>query len=110
MQRADQLPPEFRDRFVDGFGNAAENGLHVGARQTGGEVQAVPGMPTQVAQQLQQLTEEVFKNGFVDAMHPTLILPIAVVALAALTCFAVKQRKHEAHPEVAEQQSTEEAA
>jgi EmrB/QacA subfamily drug resistance transporter len=82
IRRADQLPPGFRDRFVDGFGDAAEGGLEIGASQAGGGAQ----LP-------QQLTEEVFRYGFVDAMHPTLILPIAVVLLAALSCFAVKRRK-----------------
>jgi hypothetical protein len=27
-------------------------------------------------------------------MHPTLILPVAVVMLAAMTCLAIKRRKH----------------
>jgi EmrB/QacA subfamily drug resistance transporter len=93
-RRAGQLPPEFRDRFVDGFRQATENGLEVGAGQAGGGVQATPGVPAQVAQQVQQLAEEVFKHGFVSAMRPTLILPIAVVLLAAMSCLAVKRRKH----------------
>lgn len=57
-----------------------------------------------------QLAEEVFRNGFVDAMHPTLVLPIVVVLLAAIGCFAVRQGKHEARPEEAEQQPVEEVA
>ena len=96
VQRAHQLPPQFRDRFVDGFG---EGGLEVGTSPAGGGAEATPGVPAQVAQQLQQLAEEVFKDGFVDAMHPTLILPIAIVLLAAMSCLAIKRRKHEAQPE-----------
>lgn len=41
----------------------------------------------------------LFRNGFVEAMHPTLILPIAVVLLAAVSCLAVKRRKHRARLE-----------
>jgi EmrB/QacA subfamily drug resistance transporter len=102
IQRADQLPPQFRDRFVDRCGNAAEGGLDVDAGQAEGGAQ--------LPQQIQQLAEEVFKNGFVDAMHPTLILPIAIVLLASLSCLAIKRRKHEAQPEEMEQQPEEAAA
>jgi hypothetical protein len=107
IQHADQLPPQFRDRFVDGFGNAAEGGLEVGTN--GGGVGGAPDVPAEVAQQLQQLAEEVFKNGFVDAMHPTLVLPIVVVVLAALGCLAVERRK-KAQPEETKRQSEEAAA
>jgi hypothetical protein len=93
-RRAGQLPPGFRDRFVDSFRQATEDGLEVGAGQAGGGVQATLGVPAQVAQQVQQLAEEVFKHGFVGAMRLTLILPIAVVMLAAMSCLAVKRRKH----------------
>jgi hypothetical protein len=33
----------------------------------------------------------VFTHAFVDAMRPTLILPIAMVVLAAVSCFAVRR-------------------
>ena len=93
-QRAGQLPPEYRDHFVDGSRQATEGGLEFGTSQTSGGMEATPGMPAQVAQELQQLAEEVFKSGFADAMHPTLILPIAVVLLAAMSCLTIKRRKH----------------
>jgi EmrB/QacA subfamily drug resistance transporter len=99
IQRADQLPPEFRDRFVDAFGNAAEGGLEVEASQAGGGAQ----LP-------QQLAEEVFRYGFVEAMHPTLILPIAIVLLASLSCLAIRRRKHQAQPEEMEHRPEETAA
>jgi hypothetical protein len=107
IQRADQLPPEYRDRFVDGFRQATEGGLEVGANGAGGRVGATPGVPTQAAQQLQQLAEDVFKHGFVDAMHPTLILPIAVALLAAMSCLAIRRRKYK---DKAQRQTDEAAA
>jgi hypothetical protein len=94
VQRAEQLPPEYRDWFVDGFRQATEDGLEVGANGVGGGAEGMPGVPAQIAQQLQQLAQEVLKHGFVDAMHPSLLLPIAVVMLAAMSCLSIKRRKH----------------
>jgi EmrB/QacA subfamily drug resistance transporter len=100
IQRAGGLPPQFRDRFVDGFSNTAEGGLEVGGSQAGGGAH--------LPQQVQQLAEEVFKSGFVDAMHPTLAIPTAIVLLAALSSIAVKRRKRKkAQPEEAEQRPEE---
>jgi len=65
---------------VTGFGTAAHSGFEVGAGQTGASLQ----LPAQV----ETVARWVFTHAFVDAMHPTLLLPIAVLILAALaTCF-----------------------
>lgn len=87
-----QLPAQFRSSFVDGFSSAARNGLEVGAGQTGGGLQLPPGVPSQVVLQLQRLAHEVFTHAFVSAMRPTLLLPIAIVLVAAISCFAVRNR------------------
>ena len=42
----------------------------------------------------------MFKNAFVGAMHPTLVVPIAIVLLAALSCLAVGQGKSKAQREL----------
>ena len=99
IERAEVLPPQFRERFVDGFSNAAEGGLKVGGWHAGGGAH----LPHQV----QQLADEVFRSGFVDAMHPTLAIPTAIVLLAAISSFAVKRRKGKAQPEQVGQQSEE---
>ncbi len=88
-----QLPPAFRNQFVDGFSNAASNGLEVGRGQTGGSVQLPPNVPTQVAHQVQQIAEAVFTHAYVNAMRPTLILPLVVIVAAALGCFAIRTRR-----------------
>jgi Major Facilitator Superfamily len=93
LQRADQLPPQLRERFLGGFGDAAEGGLEVG----------VDGSGAQLPRQFQRLAEEVFENGFVEAMHPTLVLPIAVVLLAAISSLAVRQGKARTRPRSTEQ-------
>lgn len=96
--RAEALPPRLRERFVDGFGRATEDGLLGGTGQAGGDLRVPPGLPEQASEQLRLLAGQVFQHGFVDAMHPSLILPIAAVALAAVCCLAVRGRPQGAEP------------
>lgn len=93
VQAASQLPPQFAQRFVSAFSNAAAGGFEVGAGQTGGNFSLPPGTPPNVAQQVSALAHSVFANGFVDAMRPTLILPIAVIVAAGLLALAVRPRR-----------------
>lgn len=87
-----QLPAAFRARFVQGFSQAASNGLEVGRGQTGGSVQLPPSVPAQVAHQVEQIAQAVFTHAFVNAMRPTMVLPIVIVLAAAISCFAVRNR------------------
>ncbi|HSS61696.1 MAG TPA: DHA2 family efflux MFS transporter permease subunit [Candidatus Limnocylindrales bacterium] len=80
-----QLPEQYRGPFVTGFSNAAHSGFEVGAGQTGASLN----LPAQV----QALAHTVFTHAFVDAMHPTLLLPIAVLIIAALTTTFVRTRR-----------------
>jgi hypothetical protein len=83
-----QLPQPYRASFVDGFSNAAHTGFEVGAGQSGASLH----LPAQVL----AIAHSVFTNAFVDAMHPTLVLPIAVlVAAAVATAFVRPSRKLE---------------
>jgi hypothetical protein len=84
VDAAGRLPDQFRGAFVEGFAGAAKGGLEVGAGQTGASVPLPPSVPPQAAQLIQQLAHSTFAHGFVDAMRPTLVLPIAVIVLAAL--------------------------
>jgi EmrB/QacA subfamily drug resistance transporter len=88
-----QLPAELRAPFVDGFSHAAHNGFQVGAGQSGAALQLPPGVPAQVVHLLQDAAHYVFTHAFVDAMRPTLILPIVIVVLAALGTFFVRADK-----------------
>jgi EmrB/QacA subfamily drug resistance transporter len=103
-----QLPEQFRGSFVEGFSSAGKHGLEVGAGQTGGSLHLPPGVPSQVVVQLQHIAHDVFANAFVAAMRPTLVLPIAVVVAAALSCFAVRNRPA-AMPEDARREEVEAA-
>ena len=87
-----QLPDQFRSRFVDAFNSAAKSGLQVGAGQSGASLALPAGVPTQVVLQLHQLSHEVFTNAFVSAMRPTLLLPIVVILLVAISCLGVRNR------------------
>jgi EmrB/QacA subfamily drug resistance transporter len=81
---AAQLPQQYQASFVKGFSNAAHSGFEVGAGQSGTSLQ----LPAQV----QAVAHTVFTQAFVDAMHPTLILPIAILAAAAIAATFVRAR------------------
>ena len=88
-----QLPGGVAGHFVSGFSNAAHGGLEVGAGQTGTNLTLPAGVPASVGAQVNAAAHSVFTNGFVDAMRPTLILPIAIILLAAGATTAVRVRR-----------------
>jgi EmrB/QacA subfamily drug resistance transporter len=85
-----QVPQVMRQRFVDAFSGSGA-GLEVGASSSsaGGHV---AGLPPLLAEQVARLAHEVFAAGFVDAMRPTLLVPVAALAVGALSCLAVERR------------------
>jgi EmrB/QacA subfamily drug resistance transporter len=86
---AASLPPQARGPFVSGFRQAASTGLIGGApASSAAPAGASPGL----AAQLHRLGAEVFSAGYVHAMRWTMILPIAVVALAAVSCLAIRNQ------------------
>jgi MFS family permease len=96
-----QLPAGFRGRFVDGFSQAARSGFEVGRGQTGGSIDLPSSIPASIAGTIQQLAHDVFTHAFVAAMRPTMILPIAVILFAAVSCLAVRAKRQQ-QMEVAE--------
>jgi EmrB/QacA subfamily drug resistance transporter len=82
---AASLPPAYRGGFVQGFHNVGSKGLEVGAGQSGAKLP--PGTPEQVA----RLALQTFHEGYTAAMRATMVLPLAVLALAALGVLLVKQ-------------------
>jgi EmrB/QacA subfamily drug resistance transporter len=89
--RAGELPAAYREGFAGGFADAANGGLEVGAGQTGAAPDLAPGLPAEVVAQLHRLSVEVFDNGFVQAMHLTMLLPIVVIAVGALACLGLRR-------------------
>ena len=90
-----QIPAGFRQRFVDGVSRAASNGFEVGRGQSGG-VQLPAGLPPQTLHLFQQLIHDVFVNGYVTAMRPTLAVPVIGFLVGAAACTLIAGR-----PEVA---------
>jgi EmrB/QacA subfamily drug resistance transporter len=86
--RSAGLPAPVRATFIAGFRRAASSGLIGGTSASPG---AQRGIPAALAAQLQRLGGEVFSHGYVLAMRATMVLPIAVVVLAAASCLAVKR-------------------
>ena len=86
------LPAQFRQQFIDGFNRAAAGGLQVGRGQSGAASHLPAGVPPQVVQQLAQISHDVFVTAFVEAMKATLYLPVAVLALASLSCLLIQRR------------------
>ena len=80
-----QLPEQYRAPFVNGFSNAAHTGFEVGAGQSGASLN----LPAQV----QAIAHYVFTHAFVDAMHPTMVLPIVVLVLAAAASAFVRSAR-----------------
>ncbi|TDD64485.1 hypothetical protein E1262_27950 [Jiangella aurantiaca] len=87
---ASDLPADVRQPFVDGFAGAAEGGLQVSGAPDGIDMALPPGVSEEVAEKIAEMAHDVFIQGYVDAMKPTLIVPVAAVACGALLCLAVK--------------------
>ncbi len=91
------LPPQVRATFIGGFRQAASSGLIGGTPANSG---AQHGLPKALAAELQRLGAYVFSHGYVLAMRWTMVLPIAVVALAAASCVLVKRDVGLGRPQV----------
>jgi EmrB/QacA subfamily drug resistance transporter len=85
--RSAGLPGPVRASFINGFRTSAASGLIGGG--SGGPT-AQPGVSKALAAELQRLAAEVFSHGFVIAMRWTMVMPIAVVFLAAVSCLALR--------------------
>jgi EmrB/QacA subfamily drug resistance transporter len=84
--RSAGLPGPVRASFISGFRTSAASGL-IGGQ---GGPTARPGTSKALAAELQRLGAEVFRHGFVTAMRWTMVMPIAVVLLAAVSCFLLR--------------------
>jgi EmrB/QacA subfamily drug resistance transporter len=80
---AGQLPPQ----VVERFSRAAGGSLEVGAGQNGVDLGGA-----QVPPAIQQAIADTFHEGFTNAMRVSLVLPIAVLAVAALSCLLIRGR------------------
>ncbi len=89
VTRSAPLPPQIRSHLVKGFQQSAHSGA-VGSGQSGG-VKLPPGVPAELAAKIGQIAHAIFTNGYVEAMRPTMAMPIAVLALGVLSCLLIKR-------------------
>lgn len=98
VRRAAALPAGVRGPFVAGVdGAAASGGLETGGHAA---VKPPPGTSPSVADHFRQAASAAFEHGFVHAMRPTLALPIAVIAVGAVSCALVRRRPRGGPPTV----------
>lgn len=92
IQDAAALPAAIQQRFIDGFSNLGQGGIEVGPGQSGLS-QLPSGIPPILAGQIQSLAHDVFVNGFIAAMKPTLSVTIAMLAIGVASTFLIQNRE-----------------
>jgi MFS family permease len=107
--RSAALPPQVRNRFVTEMDNSARNGIQVGAGQSGGSTHLAPGLPQQIVAEIARIAHEVFTFAYVTAMRQTMILPVVLLGIGALSCLAIKEGKRAPAPPVTEAVKAESA-
>jgi EmrB/QacA subfamily drug resistance transporter len=103
------LPPQVRGKFVGEINKSAQNGIQVGAGQSGGSTHLGPGVPAQIVAEITRIGHEVFTSAFVTAMRQTMLLPVILLAIGALSCLAIKEGKRTPVPPAPEVAKTEQA-
>jgi EmrB/QacA subfamily drug resistance transporter len=91
--RSAALPPQVRGRFVSEMDRSAKSGIQVGAGQNGGSTHLAHGIPAHLVAEIARIAHDVFTFAFVTAMQQTMIMPIALLAVGALSCLAISERK-----------------
>jgi EmrB/QacA subfamily drug resistance transporter len=99
VARSGRLPPQIptgvRHRLVGALADAGKSGLDVGPTQLGG-AHVPSGVPAPIVHQVQQFFHDVFVQGYLDAMRPTLAVPVIMLLVGALSCFAIQRRRQAA--------------
>jgi len=94
VSHAAALPAAFRDQFVAAFSSVSSNGFQIGRGQTGAKLPQ--NIPPAIQHQLSALAHDVFVSAYIDAMKATLIVPVAFLAVTALTTLLIKRRQRPA--------------
>jgi EmrB/QacA subfamily drug resistance transporter len=93
--RSAALPAQVRGHFVEQIKHSASNGIQVGAGQNGGS-SALPGLPARLAAELARIGHDVFTSGYVTAMRSTMVFPVILLAIGALSCLLLKEGRRTA--------------
>jgi hypothetical protein len=89
--RSAALPPQVRGRFISEMDASARNGIQVGAGQSGGSTHLAKGLPAQVVAEIGRIAHDVFTFAFVTAMRQTMLMPIILLGVGALSCLAIRE-------------------
>jgi EmrB/QacA subfamily drug resistance transporter len=89
--RAAALPPQVRGRFITEIQHSASNGVQVGAGQNGG-MSGQSGLPAHLAAEVARIGQDVFTFGYVEAMRTTMVLPVVLLAVGAVSCLLLRER------------------
>jgi len=107
--RSSALPAALRGPFVAGIRASASKGIQVGAGQNGG-IKLPTGLPARLIADLLRIGHEVFTSGYVDAMRATMLMPVILLAVGALSCLLLTGPRPAATapaaPELAVEQGT----
>jgi EmrB/QacA subfamily drug resistance transporter len=90
ITRAAALPAQVRGPFIAHIQHSASNGIQVGAGQNGGS-SALPGLPARLAAELARIGHDVFTFGYVTAMRSTMVFPVILLGIAALSCLLLRE-------------------
>jgi EmrB/QacA subfamily drug resistance transporter len=93
--RAAALPAQVRGPFIEQIKHSASNGIQVGAGQNGGS-SALPGLPARLVAEIARIGHEVFTFGYVTAMRSTMVFPVILLAIGALSCLLLKEGRRTA--------------
>jgi EmrB/QacA subfamily drug resistance transporter len=107
--RAATLPPQLRGPFVAGIKQAASNGIQVGAGQNGSGIRLPAGLPARLMAELLRIGHDVFTFGYVNAMRSTMLLPIILLAVGAVSCLMLKEDRRITGPAAPEVQAEQPA-
>ncbi|HLG92910.1 MAG TPA: MFS transporter, partial [Acidimicrobiales bacterium] len=97
---AASLPYGLRAGFRAAFDRLAAAGLELGAGRSA-TVPLPPGLPPASRAELLSLGHRVFADAYVAAMRPTVMLAVAALVVAALSCLLVRRRPEGSVPEPA---------
>ncbi len=84
------IPEAFRSQFIAVFTNVSSKGFEIGTGESGARLPS--NLPASVAHQLSAIAHDVFVSAYIDAMKATFVLPIAVLALTALSALLLRRQ------------------
>lgn len=94
------LPLHAQQALLANFAKSAQSGAAVGTGSS--NFKLPPGTPQSLVAEIGRIASEAFSYGYVSAMHQTMIMPIAILGVTALSCLLIKNvkgsRPAQAHP------------